>query len=133
MTRMSRAMGDEARRLTARARLALRAERAFGLNAVAITGVAVGVELPREAHPPDGPQPVAAGGDVTQATRSQVVSLFVEPPLQSPTAVAPPNPSEELPNDQKVIRLMQLDEGEVRGCRRCRLCEQRTHTVFGEG
>jgi DNA polymerase len=29
--------------------------------------------------------------------------------------------------------LQQLDAGEVKGCTRCRLCETRTHTVFGEG
>ena len=35
--------------------------------------------------------------------------------------------------DEKIVRLKQLDEAEVRGCTRCRLCEARTNTVFGEG
>ena len=35
--------------------------------------------------------------------------------------------------DEKRIRLQQMDEGEVRGCTLCRLCETRTKTVFGEG
>jgi DNA polymerase len=29
--------------------------------------------------------------------------------------------------------LLALDENEVRGCTKCRLCESRTRTVFGEG
>src|SRR5262249_52879532 len=33
----------------------------------------------------------------------------------------------------KRVRLAAMDSDEVRGCRKCRLCEQRTHTVFGEG
>ena len=38
-----------------------------------------------------------------------------------------------LVRDEKITRLGALDEGEVRGCTRCRLCEARTNTVFGEG
>ena len=39
----------------------------------------------------------------------------------------------ELPADQKRSRLIAMDNNEVRGCTKCRLCEHRTHTVFGEG
>jgi uracil-DNA glycosylase len=35
--------------------------------------------------------------------------------------------------EQKVAALRVLDEGEVRGCRKCVLCEGRIQTVFGEG
>src|SRR6185503_3269958 len=35
--------------------------------------------------------------------------------------------------EDRLIRLHELDEREVRGCTKCRLCESRTHTVFGEG
>lgn len=34
---------------------------------------------------------------------------------------------------EKVERLAQMDSAEVKGCTRCRLCETRTKTVFGEG
>lgn len=35
--------------------------------------------------------------------------------------------------EEKRRRLIAMDEVEVRGCTKCRLCEARTHTVFGEG
>lgn len=34
---------------------------------------------------------------------------------------------------EKTKRLSVLDEGKVKGCRRCALCETRTQTVFGQG
>ncbi|HWP39569.1 MAG TPA: uracil-DNA glycosylase, partial [Tepidisphaeraceae bacterium] len=45
-------------------------------------------------------------------------SAFTTPPLSS---------------EEKLARLKQMDEQEVRGCTKCRLCESRTRTVFGEG
>lgn len=44
-----------------------------------------------------------------------------------------PFSASELSTTEKRIRLEQMDVGEVRGCTMCRLCETRTHTVFGEG
>ena len=38
-----------------------------------------------------------------------------------------------LKTDQKSLKLKTLDETQVRGCTKCRLCEGRTQTVFGEG
>src|SRR5205814_5029346 len=38
-----------------------------------------------------------------------------------------------LPSEEKRKRLLALDNNEVRRCTRCRLCETRTNTVFGEG
>ena len=35
--------------------------------------------------------------------------------------------------EEKRRRLIAMDRNEVRGCTKCRLCETRTHTVFGEG
>jgi uracil-DNA glycosylase len=35
--------------------------------------------------------------------------------------------------EEKRLRLSTMDVDEVRGCRKCRLCETRTQTVFGEG
>lgn len=34
---------------------------------------------------------------------------------------------------QKAEQLRQLDEQQVKGCRKCQLCETRTQTVFGQG
>jgi uracil-DNA glycosylase family 4 len=41
--------------------------------------------------------------------------------------------SDVLPRERKISLLKAMDEQEVKGCQRCRLCESRTHTVFGEG
>jgi DNA polymerase len=38
-----------------------------------------------------------------------------------------------LESDDRRKRLIALDSNEVRGCTRCRLCETRKNTVFGEG
>lgn len=38
-----------------------------------------------------------------------------------------------LSREQKIAALAALDESQVRSCTLCRLCEQRTQTVFGEG
>ncbi|MGH7193368.1 MAG: uracil-DNA glycosylase [Candidatus Saccharimonadales bacterium] len=38
-----------------------------------------------------------------------------------------------LSTEEKRTRLLAMDEQEVRGCTKCRPCETRTHTVFGEG
>jgi uracil-DNA glycosylase family 4 len=58
-------------------------------------------------------------------------TLEAEGLIPMPAAVdftAPP-----LETDEKRRRLIAMDENEVRGCTKCRLCETRTHTVFGEG
>jgi uracil-DNA glycosylase family 4 len=49
------------------------------------------------------------------------------PPSVDPFS-APP-----LAIEEKRKRLIALDNNEVRGCTKCRLCETRTNTVFGEG
>ena len=53
----------------------------------------------------------------------------------APTSVfeAEPFSSPVLATEDKRIQLRALDENEVRGCPKCRLCESRTQTVFGEG
>jgi len=88
-------VSDTDEKLRARARLALRAERAFGLDS-----------LPNPQAGPSAPGPT----------------------IPSTTFIAEP-----LKTSQKTARLIALDNNEVRGCTRCRLCETRTNTVFGEG
>jgi DNA polymerase len=91
------------------------------------------VERPRAAAAPvSPPAPVAAA-------RRAVVNLFgAEAPrptaeLLPPTATAPVFDVPSLSTDEKRARLISLDNNEVRGCTKCRLCETRTNTVFGEG
>ncbi len=50
-------------------------------------------------------------------------------PGPGPGSVHPPDPQ---PHPQPVLALAALGE-ELRDCRRCKLCETRTHVVFGEG
>jgi DNA polymerase len=65
----------------------------------------------------------------------------VSPPPPAPVKPAAPAPlmsvaaplGPELPTDQKVVALRQLDESQVKGCTRCPLHAGRTQTVFGEG
>jgi len=40
---------------------------------------------------------------------------------------------EILSHPEKIEQLARLDADQVKGCTLCRLCETRTHTVFGEG
>ena len=119
-----------------RVRLWLRSERAFGLNAVPlrehgrddVSAVApeldvVVVEEPPRRESACAPGFVGAEPSVKDTTRST---------LTPPTSTAPFE-VEELSAEEKKQRLIALDNNEVRGCTRCRLCEKRTHTVFGEG
>ena len=128
--------GKTTDRTAARARLALRAERAFGVRSIALPS---NIErLPPPAHEADGPLPVAVGGEATQATRQQIAEMLSAPPESSSKPAVRPAitalaDTPTLASSDKYLRLQQLDENEVRGCRLCRLCEQRTHTVFGEG
>ncbi|CAN5427063.1 hypothetical protein BH09PLA1_BH09PLA1_26790 [soil metagenome] len=141
-------MPSETDRLKARQRLALRAERAFGLSAIrAVQRSADAVdpdvellEVPAESHAPDGPMKPAPGLSATPATGGGLFGKAVAPtpapaakPLHVPARTGEAFSSKELPVDEKRLRLQQLDENEVRGCTKCRLCETRTHTVFGEG
>ena len=132
-----------------RIRLWLRGERAFGLSAVPLprhrqldrTG---GIAMP--GHPVMSDAATARRADERtinrQAQNVPPAKLFSG--LDAPSDIAPrgglvPPPSVEsfaapvLPDHEKRQRLAALDENEVRGCTRCRLCENRTNTVFGEG
>jgi uracil-DNA glycosylase len=106
---------DEKRR--ARARLSLRAERAFGLNSASV---------PQAGPSGPGPQEVSTCVELPIQTSAD---LFVsEPDVPTDAFTAAP-----LKTPEKTARLLALDNNEVRGCTRCRLCETRKNTVFGEG
>src|SRR4051812_12536527 len=120
---------SSADRFQARVRLALRAERAFGLASVRV--------WPNpEAHAPDGPLPRPPGAEATEATRAEpsaaASDLFGSPDVLESAMLGAPVPlgqlrAPELSSEEKRKRLQELDENEVRGCTRCRLCEARTH------
>ncbi len=86
--------------------LSLRSEEAMGLSSVQV-------------------RPVQAASQVSQ--QEPVIStLFAEP--QKPAA-----DGAEFSPAEKQAQLAAMDAQEVRGCTKCRLCETRTQTVFGEG
>ena len=142
-------MGDDgsaSSRLRARARLWLRSERAFGVAALPILATdGDASEAAEPVHEADGPTPPPPGAPATAATAhpAPATNLFgaTEPPAVAMRAAGlTPAPSSDEPFTSPVlsiedrrIRLHELDEREVRGCTKCRLCESRTHTVFGEG
>ncbi|MBV8780951.1 MAG: uracil-DNA glycosylase [Phycisphaerae bacterium] len=109
----------------ASARLVLRADRAFGLTAVRVKRKVAAVETI---------SPTRASVNSLSPAR-EVKSLAVAPPALAPSTVFTTEPfnSSPLSTDEKRLRLAAMDEQEVRGCIKCRLCETRTQTVFGEG
>ena len=114
----------------ARARLALRAERAFGLGEVRAKLV--------DMAPPEIPaRAIAVAPIKSAAPRLAIPVKPIATTLATPSPIAPmllaPFTALLLPTDQKRIQLGAMDENEVRDCKRCRLCETRTKSVFGEG
>ena len=132
-----------------RVRLWLRSERAFGLNAVPLPRKTQldrvgGIATPR--HPTHLGDRAARDADERTIDRQaqNVPPALLYGRVAAPTEMAPaggmiaPPASEPfvaplLSRDEKSRRLAVLDEGEVRGCTRCRLNEGRKNTVFGEG
>jgi DNA polymerase len=132
-----------------RLKLWLRSERAFGLTAVPLPRKTQldrigGIATPR--HPVEPDATTARRADERtfdrQAQNVPPANLYRE--VAAPTETAPRGgliapPATEpfvaplLSRDEKIKRLAALDEREVRGCTRCRLCEGRNNTVFGEG
>jgi DNA polymerase len=123
----------------------LRSERAFGVDALPIVVHDGTPQAAEPVHEADGPMPPPPGAQATVATArpGAATNLFgaPEPPSAAMRSTGlVPAPSADEPFTSPVlavadrrIRLHELDEREVRGCTKCRLCESRTHTVFGEG
>ena len=143
---MSNSTGSNSN-LRARARLALRAERAFGLSSLPSTleDQSSAQEMPQQAQP-SGPGPrqmaqVPADPDLKErpgdgsAARSDLFgnrATSAPAPLMPPS-VAQPFTAAPLTRSEKIARLAEMNAKEVSICIKCRLCETRTNTVFGEG
>ena len=138
-----------------RLRLWLRSEKALGLPSVAVSFAAAPVDSvtadPAEADgvaPPAAPATSRSSFDPDELTapppepRAPVVlpptaaggkGPYGSTDLFVPAAAQPGFDAPVLTSARKRERLIALDENEVRGCTKCRLCETRTQTVFGEG
>lgn len=108
----------------------LRSERAFGLESVAISRAAASSILKSQDNAP--PRVVRAPAtSTTQLFASAVATIALPPP--SAGLNDSPFTSAVLPRDQKLALLGEMDKNEVKICPKCRLCETRRNTVFGEG
>ena len=122
------AANGQSSRSRATVRLSLRAERAFG-----VTAVRVGKKISKpEPKVPTAsqPAPIAAKVATAQTAKSQTPRTPIAPAIVFETD---PFSSPVLTTEEKRLQLLAMDEREVRGCPKCRLCETRTQTVFGEG
>lgn len=135
----------------ARVRLALQAERAWGVTALPGTGTdllrtrTAAVESPETAPEPASRAASRRGGGSVQPSPrpaappagspdAKGIDLFgrsgagTAPSVGEACFEAPPPPVA-----QRIELLQSLDENEVAGCTKCGLHEGRTRTVFGEG
>src|SRR6185312_6128909 len=129
-------------RTKARLRLHLRSEKALGLDSVPVAKESGLIESD-EPHEETSARPEPAQPRLpvqSPAQASPPPALFgqdEQPALKAdglmPMPTVDPFSAPMLATDEKRRRLIAMDENEVRGCTKCRLCETRTHTVFGEG
>lgn len=139
-----------ARDAKSRLRWHLKAEQAFGLRSVAVGRRIADTQADdgRENVAPAVPPVVTrSAGNVVKNERDQSApptsAARVVKPTQAhapepgtrlaPDADAPPFAAQPHNSGDKRSLLAALDASEVRGCVKCRLCETRTNTVFGEG
>ncbi len=122
-------------------RLYLRSERARGLNAIPAgePGDAIpAAPPPIVAQRPERPQSKFPIKSPAQSVRPEALFVAESSAPQTAKALQAPPAGEPftsaiLSTEQKRQRLTAMNENEVRVCTKCRLCETRTHTVFGEG
>ena len=121
--------------------MSLRSERAMGLRSVPAAELPV-PEVEPEPMPiarPVSPRPVAPPPRTTTApaVKPPAARLPATPvggtTMLFGTGGGPTITDPVLSTDDKRLRLSTLDVTQVRVCVKCRLCETRTQTVFGEG
>ena len=131
---------DEA--LKNRLRLWLRSERALGLPAVGpiCFESAAAIQVANEPQAaPEPRQPRLPVQSPAQAPARGSNLFGAEDPAPPAWENLLPPPTQEgftspiLSMQEKSAALAAMNDNEVRGCTKCRLCEQRAHTVFGEG
>jgi uracil-DNA glycosylase family 4 len=120
-------------RIKGRLELLARGEKAMGMS-----GAVVGAKPPKKSPtkavpapaPKSFPQPKAAPLPLTPPKAVPLAKVAAAPAaLPSATRIDGPM----LSTEEKKKQLAAMDVKEVRGCIKCRLCEGRTQTVFGEG
>jgi DNA polymerase len=120
-----------------RIRLWLRSERAMGLHALPLRaeGMVMPAVLPMQQQAPAARmQPASvprAAAPAPPPMRAAAAGSSMLDMLIAPESAAFTGPA--LPRDEKLRLLNDLNQTQVANCARCRLCEKRTQTVFGEG
>jgi DNA polymerase len=120
--------------LKARLRLALRAERALGMQVVPL-------EIDIESAPASSPIVQERSAKPALGIQREANVKTVAPVPGKPGAIIVPAvlpmagafTSPVLSTEEKRLKLTAMDREEVSICVKCRLCETRTKTVFGEG
>src|SRR5947207_15389612 len=110
---------DREQTIRARARMALRAEQAFGLRSLPLRIVEQKDVLENETPATSKSEPARVG-----PVACDPVDLFGKPltkqPVQVPVPALDAFAAPALSRDEKIKRLNELDQNEVTGCTRCR-------------
>jgi DNA polymerase len=126
-------MSEGSEKIRARARLALRAEKAFGLDALPIR-IDQSAEPESKAAAPDriAPSQAPPAPTTLSAARQSVVDLFgvASSPQQSSSEAVITSP---VRSTEEKRRLLAEIDAQVKACKACILHERRTNTVLGEG
>lgn len=116
-------------RARARARMWLQSERAFGVESLPIQ--IAGRDLAEAGD--DSKTALESAGAPAEANLFGIPETPVLPTLAPIQATVGGFTSPVLGTDAKRKQLLVIESQEVRSCTKCRLCESRTNTVFGEG
>lgn len=106
----------------------LEADRRLGISAVPIAPSRANAKRPAFTSVPSPGGSTRASTDGAKSSRSGDVSGAA--PL---TVLEAPAPLSEAELNERTLALTVIDDGEVKGCRRCGLHSTRNHTVFGVG
>lgn len=114
--------------------LSLRGEKAWGLKSIRRGTIEPSVEVDRDADAEPEVQTMPSPRKTNPAASPRAtVSMSSEAPQRISLSAKGTFNAPLLSTEEKRARLTAMDENEVRGCPKCRLCQTRTHTVFGEG
>ena len=123
-------MSDPTEKMRARARLALKSEQAFGLDFMMRQAGPLGPGVPEVTE--EQPQP-QSHPDLKVRLEKPASDLFGNRAGAASTPQLSILKAPRFSTAEKISYLKVLNDAEVSVCRKCRLCQTRTNTVFGEG